>query len=290
MAAAGAAPWLHEEAARRMGERLALVRVRPARVAVWWARSGGGAEVLRRSYRAATFDAVEPQVALADGAPTRWGLRRWSRPRARMEDDLGDASVGLVWANMMLHTVSDPLAVMRRWQRALATDGFLMFSTLGPGSLPQLRALYAAEGWGPPMAPLVDMHDLGDMLVEAGFADPVVDQEQVNLSWRNAEAALDELRSLGGNADPQRWPGLRTPSWRSRLLQGLARQAQSGAGRVDLSFELVYGHAFKAAPRARVTPETSVGVDELRTMARARRRTQGFHEGLPGPGPAGGVH
>jgi malonyl-CoA O-methyltransferase len=179
---------------------------------------------------------------------------------------------------MMLHAEPDPLAVMRRWHRALAVDGFLMFSTLGPGSLPQLRSLYQAEGWGPPMAPLVDMHDLGDMLVEAGFADPVMDQELITLSWSDAATALAELRELGANTDPARSPGLRTPRWRARLMQGLARYAAGAGERIELGFEVVYGHAFKPPPRMRVAPESAVAVEDLRAMARSRRDGQGIRE------------
>lgn len=276
--AAADPPWLHEEVARRMGERLALVRLRPSRVAAWWARAGGGASVLRQAYPGAHVDPVEPGAGAASVEPQWWSLRRWTRAvrRPLAEAELGAGVVELVWANMMLHATPDPLAVMRRWHRALAVEGFLMFSTLGPGTLPQLAALYAAEGWGTPMAPLVDMHDLGDMLVAAGFADPVMDQEQITLSWSDAEAALAELRELGGNADPRRHPGLRTPRWRARLLQGLARHACDRAGRVELSFEVVYGHAFKPAPRARISSETTVAVEDLRAMARARPRAQGI--------------
>jgi malonyl-CoA O-methyltransferase len=108
------------------------------------------------------------------------------------------------------------------------------------------------------------------MLVAAGFADPVMDQEVVRLSWADATAALAELRGLGANADPRRVPGLRTPRWHRRLAEAL--QALAGAdGRPSLSFELVYGHAFKVAPRPRVAERTEVGLDEMRQMVRSRR-------------------
>jgi len=158
------------------------------------------------------------------------GSRAWWSPRRLWDEDVdvvGETDVQpgaaqLVWANMMLHAHADPLALMAQWQRALAVDGFLMFSTLGPDTLAELRALYAELGWPAPMAPFTDMHDFGDMLLHAGFADPVMDQETLTLTWPSAQALLDELRALGGNAHPQRCAGLRTPRWRTRLLQALA--------------------------------------------------------------------
>jgi malonyl-CoA O-methyltransferase len=171
---------------------------------------------------------------------------------------------------MGLHGVANPQDEMAAWHRALAVDGFLMFATLGTGTLSGLRALYASEGWAAPFAPFVDMHDLGDMLLHAGFADPVMDQEQITLTWSSAEAALAELRGLGGNVAQSRDSGLRTRRWRDRLVQQL-QAACSRGGRVELDFEIVYGHAFRPAPRPRLAAETAVPLDDLRAMVRSRR-------------------
>jgi malonyl-CoA O-methyltransferase len=154
---------------------------------------------------------------------------------------------------------------MREWQRALVVDGFLMFTTLGPGTLQSLREAYRAHGWGTSHAPWTDMHDLGDMLVEAGFADPVMDQETLRLTWSSPQAALDELRTLGANDDAARFAGLRTPRWRERLLEALGAR-RDAQGRVLLEFEVVYGHAFKPVPRAKVAAQTEVGLDDMKAM------------------------
>jgi malonyl-CoA O-methyltransferase len=280
-----AAPWLHGEIARRMAERLTVIRRQPQRIADWWSRLGDGGGALARTYPRAKLVRVEPSFAPpgdeASAAQARpwWLPARWAaRPGDTLrEDAVVAASAQLVWSNMSLHFAPDPQAVMRRWHRALEVDGFLMFSTLGPGTLEALRTLYATQGWAPPYAPLVDMHDLGDMLVEAGFADPVMDQERLTLNWPDPAALLAELRSLGGNAGLRRHAGLRTPRWRQRLEALLAARADA-AGRIALDFEVVYGHAFRPPARVAVRPETRVALDDLRAMARAghpRGRTPG---------------
>jgi malonyl-CoA O-methyltransferase len=114
------------------------------------------------------------------------------------------------------------------------------------------------------------MHDLGDMLVHAGFADPVMDQETLTLVWESPDALLGELRALGGNAAPGRFAGLRTPRWRARLGDALAALAGPD-GRPRLSFEIVYGHAFKAAPPPLTDRPTTVSLDEMRALVRSRR-------------------
>jgi malonyl-CoA O-methyltransferase len=95
------------------------------------------------------------------------------------------------------------------------------------------------------------------------------------LTWADASALLRELRSLGGNADPARLAGLRTPRWHDRLLEALGTLAGPD-GRPRLSFEIVYGHAFRPPPRPRVQAQTTVAVEDLRAMARSPR-------GVPGP-------
>lgn len=212
--------WLHAEVGRRMGERLALIK-RPARTALIWETAGGCGDEITQTWpqtrRIRVQHGPEPGLGLPSDE-TGWFQRRWNAGRQFLrhlwrqcmrgpfaESPLPDCNVAhlpaacadLLWSNMGLHLQPDPVATFQAWHRALAVDGFVMFSTLGPGSLPELRSVYQKEGWGFAMAPLVDMHDLGDMMVQAGWADPVVDQETLTLTWSSAADALAELRGLG---------------------------------------------------------------------------------------------
>jgi malonyl-CoA O-methyltransferase len=114
------------------------------------------------------------------------------------------------------------------------------------------------------------MHDLGDMLVHAGFADPVMDQETLTLRWPTARTLLAELQGLGGNTAPDRVGGLRTPRWRARLERELEWHLGGSDGMLGLTFEVAYGHAFKAAPHARAGQPTTVSLDDMRAMVQTR--------------------
>ena len=261
-----------------MAERLPIVKLEPERIVDWGSFLGASGDLLHQAYPQARLLAVEPEAARRDATAAMlalpwWSPRRWAggAPVVLSEADVGVDQGQLLWANMGLHGAADPQAVMAQWHRALAVDGFLMFSTLGPGTMQSLRELYALQGWPLPFAPFVDMHDLGDMLVQAGFADPVMDQEQIRLTWPSGEALLAELRGLGGNVDVHRSAGLRTPRWRMRLI-GLLEARADAQGRIGLDFELVYGHAFRPLPRPRVAAETMVPLDDLRAMVRGGRR------------------
>lgn len=273
MARAGTTPWLHEEAARRMAERLGWIKRQPDPVLDWSGAAGQHTALLAAVYPEAQIQRVdELRTQRPDPGTRPWWLR-W-RPgagpavRHLAPDEVPPASVELLWSNMRLHFEPDPPALIQAWHRALAPDGFLMFSTLGPGSLAGLRRVYQAAGWGEPHAPFVDMHDLGDMLVGAGFADPVMDQETLTLSYADATAMLAELRGLGVNAAPQRFAGLRTPRWQVTLEAALRREVGPGE-RLALQIELVYGHAFRAADTGpRVAPEAHIGLDDMKLMLR----------------------
>lgn len=262
-----------------MVERLQWIKVRPDAVIDWWGVAGGGRALLQGQYPKARIETVEPTALLAERAmglvqAPWWSRRRWGSraPPVWLEQEAPrDARAQLVWANMMLHWRADPAAVFASWRAALAVDGFVMFSCFGPDTLRQLRALYRAQGWGPATHDFIDMHDLGDALVNAGFADPVMDMETLSVTWADAAAALSELRALGGNAAQRRHAGLRTPRWREQLGARMQQCLTGADGRLGLDLEIVYGHAFQPRPRVAVAKETRLTAEELQRMARRGR-------------------
>jgi malonyl-CoA O-methyltransferase len=173
----------------------------------------------------------------------------------------------MLWANMALHTAPDPQALIAEWHRLIAVGGFAMFSCLGPDTLRELRAVYAQAGWPASGHEFTDMHDWGDMLVQAGFAEPVMDMEHITLTYSSPQSLLAELRTLGRNLHPQRFAGLRSRAWLARLHAAISDNLASpvGDGRLQLTFEVVYGHAFKPAPRLKVQAETTVSLDQMRS-------------------------
>ncbi|MDR1968852.1 MAG: biotin synthase [Burkholderiaceae bacterium] len=184
-----------------------------------------------------------------------------------------DGAMQLVWANMLAHQCADPAALLADWQRALALDGFVMFSCLGPDTLRELRALYAEQGWPPPAQAFADMRDWGGQLLAAGFTDPVMDTERITLTFETPARLLAELRELGRNLHPARHAALRTPRWRGRLEAGLDQHLRpAGGGALQLTFEILYGHALKAAPRFAAARSTAIPLHEVRQQLRQRQK------------------
>lgn len=275
-AAPAISPWLHEEVARRMEDRLQWIRQAPVSWCHWDPVRGGlqAHALVSARYPRARCQVYETSAHCESVArqalskpwwqPSRWRANgiQWGVP--------ADGSVQMLWSNMALHTAADPQGLMGQWHRALAVDGYLMFSCLGPDTLRELHGVYAAMGWPPAGHAFTDMHDWGDMLVHAGFAEPVMDMERIQLTFATPERLIQELRELGVNLHPDRFPSLRGRRWREKLHQVLSERLSDPGhgGQLALTFEIIYGHAFKPAPRVRVSSSSAVSLQDMRAMLR----------------------
>lgn len=272
-------PWLHEEVASRMAQRLPWFREKPASWLHWEPVNGGleGHRKVREWLPQARclVSAVHlPQALEATREPSKafWNPSQWVRNR-QVVAAAPDAVVGMLWANMALHFEALPQTLLRQWCSHIAIDGFLMFSCLGPDSLRELRQVYRQAGWPDPAHAFTDMHDWGDMLVHSGFAEPVMDMERITLSYSGAVPLLADLRGLGRNLHAGRFSGLRGRGWRDRLMAAIeAGLPRDQDGRLLLTFEIIYGHAFKPQPRPVGDRGQTVSVDEMRAMLRSARR------------------
>ena len=264
--------WLHEEVGRRMEDRLQWIRRKPGSWAHWEPVQGGlGVHAaLAQRYpdaRCLVVEPLAPRRAVAERALHRpwWSPARWNASALQFGAP-DEGVVQMVWANMALHMAADPQALLRCWHRALAPDGFLMFSCLGPDTLRSVRDAWHRAGWPEPAHAFTDMHDWGDMLVNTGFAEPVMDMERITLTFSSPQRALSELRHLGRNLHVARFQGLRGHQWHRQALAALARMASDSGSDVALEFEVIYGHALRGAPRLGIQPETHLSLDEMRRV------------------------
>ncbi len=273
---------MHEEVAQRMMARLDYIKAVPRQWLDWGPTLGGlqaHAQLEGRfpKARALVWEGSEARaqdMAVSLSSPW-WSASRWRRGRVGVYRAGADV-VDMVWANMGLHADPAPTQTMQTWHAALTAGGFLMFSCLGPDSLLELCAMYRDLQWPLPCHSFTDMHDLGDMLVAAGFSEPVMSMERIRLTYSSAEALMDELRGLGRNLSRERFPAMRARAWRRRWLEEVQhRLTDPESGRLALTFEIVYGHAFKASSERVGSSQNpaSVSLDEVRAaLAESRNR------------------
>lgn len=242
------AAFLAREVGRRMAERLECVRLEPRRFADIGCATGDGLKLLQARYPAAwplAIDLAYPMLAAVRARAGWWARLAGRAPRLLNADvralPLRAESLDLVWSNLMLHWLDGPdglAAAFTELHRVLAPEGLLHFSLLGPDTLKELRRL------GAPIRPFADMHDIGDLLVGSGFANPVMEMEIITLTYRSPRQFLADQRRLGARGLLGQLP------WRDWRKLFAAWERQDGL--LPARFEVVYGHAWKAAPRRAV--------------------------------------
>lgn len=264
------AAFLRREIASRMHERLALVKIAPQRVLDAGCGAGADLALLQKDYPAAQVIGLDAAPAMAAAArppasAAKSLLHRLLPAKAGIDvlaGDFGDLpfgpnSIDLVWSNLALHWHPQPDRVFAEWRRVLRAEGLLMFSTFGPDTLRELRAAFAEVDGHAHVLPFVDMHDFGDQLVAAGFSTPVMDMEAITVTYDTVQALLADARALGGNPLATRRAGLMGRAAGQRLQAALARQRRAD-GKLALTFEVIYGHAFRPAPRVTAAGEAIV--------------------------------
>lgn len=240
---------LAREVGNRMAQRLDCVRLEPRRLADIGCATGDGVRMLMQRFPGALPLAVDFALPMLAAVHTRAGW--WERVRGRtprcVNADVGalplaSSSLDLVWSNLMLHWLPDPRPAFAELHRVLAEGGLLHFSLLGPDTLKELREYASRLGLTWTGKTFLDMHDIGDMLVAAGFSDPVMEMEMLTLTYRAPRTFLADQRRLGvrdGLLGRQSWR-----TWR-RIFAAWERVD----GLLPARFEIVYGHAWKLAPR-----------------------------------------
>ncbi len=242
---------LAREVGNRMAERLDYVKIQPSCLADIGCATGDGIRELQRRYPPALPLAIDFALPMLAEVQTRSGrLERWRgrAPRLINADvcqlPLAANTLGLIWSNLMLHWLDDPLPALRELHRVTAVGGLVTFSLLGPDTLKEVRRACLDLDISPPLRRFHDMHDIGDMLVAAGFVDPVMDMEMLALTYASPRGLLRDQRQLG--VRDGLFGHLPWRDWR-RVLRHYA--AQRTDGRLPASFEVIYGHAWKPAPR-----------------------------------------
>ena len=250
-----AAAVLQHEVCKRSLERLDFIRHAPQHILDAGCGTGNAWQGLGARYPSARVVALDiaPGMLRQARAALPWQQRLLRRgPLAICGDlerlPLAGGSIDLAWSNLALQWVNTLPRAFAEMQRVLAPGGLFLFTTFGPDTLKELRAAQANTDGHPHLSRFTDMHDIGDMLVEAGFADPVIDMETFTLTYDDARAVMRDLKAIGAhNAAENRPASLSGKNWLAaveRNYEGFRRD-----GKLPATFEVIYGHAWRPMPR-----------------------------------------
>lgn len=244
---------LQQEVGRRMFERLQYIKHEPKIILDAGAGTGGSRRMLLQRYPAATVVELDIAHGMLDAA--RKFIPWWKRVlplRAREFQVCGDiekmplktGSVDMIWSNLALQWCNNLDVAFFEMRRSMATGGLLMFSTFGPDTLKELREAFNGLDGYTHVNRFIDMHDIGDALLRAGFADPVMDVEHFTLTYRDVMSLMRELKAIGAhNATIGRRRGLEGKDAWNRLTENYEKLRQDG--RLPATYEVAYGHAWR---------------------------------------------
>jgi len=251
-----AAAVLQREVCARMLERLDYVKLQPMRILDAGSGTGWGTRQLAEKYPATQIASLDIAIGMLQAARNRSGWWRKLFSGVQPMQVCGDiealplaaGSVEMVWSNLALQWCNDLPAAFVGLHRVLKADGLLMFSTFGPDTLKELRQAFGGVDNHNHLNRFADMHDIGDMLMHAGFAEPVMDMEYLTLTYDDMRGLLYDLKRIGAhNATAGRGQGLMGKNAWARLLENYERLRRDG--KLPATYEVVYGHAWKPQPR-----------------------------------------
>lgn len=240
---------LQREIGERVLRRLDMVKMQPRYILDLGSGTGTHTGQLMKKYPKSRVHALDFALPMLRKTATQG---RWlKRPLCLCGDmeqlPIRNASVELIYSNLAFQWANDLSALFAECLRILKPGGLLMFSTLGPDTLKELRSAWSAVDELPHVSPFMDMHDIGDSLLQSRFAEPVMDVDQLRLTYETVDQLMFDLKHLGAH---------NAVRGQSRGLTGKARmQAMRNTyegfrqqGLLPASYEVVYGHAW--APQA----------------------------------------
>ncbi len=236
---------IHRHLAQDTDERLQLVRNAPKRIMLIGADADISRSLLAARYPDAVFEEYDPN---ADFLKTAAAARKggfWQKLTGKtipqhcqaLTAPLPEAAADMLWANLSLSRADDILPVLKNWAAALKTDGLLFFTHFGRDSLTELTGRLNHEGIECEAPTLIDMHDLGDMLADNGFYDPVTDTAKLELSYKKAGTFWQDMETLG------LWNALKFSN--PQAAKEAVDKIFANEGRLNITLETVYGHAVK---------------------------------------------
>jgi len=247
---------LQREVCTRMLERLDYIKLQPARLLDAGSGTGWGGRQLAEKYPAAQIVSLDIAIGMLQTAQDKssWWKKLFggAGPLQVCADvealPLAANSVEMIWSNLAVQWCNDLPATFVELHRVLKTDGMLMFSTLGPDTLKELRQAFKGVDEHSHLNRFADMHDIGDMLMQSGFAEPVMDMEYMTLTYEDVRGVLHDLKGIGAhNTTAGRGQGLMGKAAWARLLDNYEKLRRDG--RLPATYEVVYGHAWKPQPK-----------------------------------------
>lgn len=244
--------FLHAEIRARLLERLDPVRLEPHTVLDLGAGPPAASGAFAARFPGSHLIAIDAVPAMLGAAPQGWSRLCADAARLPLPDACADVAV----ANMLLPWCADPLAVLAEARRVLRYPGLFAFATLGPDSLQELRTAWSRVDSHSHTHSFIDMHDLGDALIHAGFAEPVLDIEKLTITYRGLDRLVADLRDVGATDLSEGRRRTLTGAGRWSAMTQAYDQLRDETGTLPVTVEVVFGQAWTGERMANLRDPT----------------------------------
>ncbi|MEE9326332.1 MAG: malonyl-ACP O-methyltransferase BioC [Cocleimonas sp.] len=237
---------LQQEVANRLSERLAYIKIDPKITLDMGCGTGFISKDLLQRYSKSKVVSLDSALNMTRKCLKQGG---WFRKPSGVCADaealpIKPDTVDLIVSNLMLQWCNDLEKTFSGFHQVLAPNGLLLFSTLGPDTLKEVRQSWQSVDEEPHTSPFMDMHDIGDALLKAGFIDPVTDMEVITMTYSGARQLMTDIKKTGANnAHSQRTKGL-TGKHKFAEFENNYQKFITDEGLFPATWEIIYGHAW----------------------------------------------
>lgn len=244
---------IQQEIGQRLFERLDYLKIVPKRILDLGCGVGQFSQALKKRYPKAHIVGIDLSYQMLLMAKSKQSWRtKWSLVGGDIAVlPFADQTFDLVFSNQAIHWVENIDSLFSELYRIMAVNGCLMFSTLGPDTFKELTTVFSHIDNYAHVNTFQDMHDVGDSLLREQFVDPVMDMEFLTIRYPSVIELMKSLKQQGvKNIHPHRKPGLSGRQFLQQITQTYHQQYEQ-AGKVPLTYEVVYGHAWRGETQSK---------------------------------------
>jgi len=152
-------------------------------------------------------------------------------------------SIDFVISNLMMQWCPDLKTLFDECHRVLKPQGLILFTTFGPETLKELKRSWSVVDKEAHVNEFIDMHDIGDQMIQSGFQSPIMEMEKLTLTYEKVLDLMKDLKGIGAQSVENRSKSLTGKTKFNKMIEMYESYRENG--KIPATYEVIYGHAWK---------------------------------------------